>query len=425
MTKKLVLIVAAMFLTSCQFQNNSLAVGMNNKGKETPPDKELTEDRKTKKKPERQNIVLGQSKIGNWQVNAEKLEGNDLTSSYFTDVNNGWVIGRTGNSVMPGESVLHKTTDGGKSWQKIELNIPKNSSIMEIRFISDQKGWLTINTAGGGPIQTGLTIMLTEDGGINWKVLNQVNGIYGTKIAFLNDGEGWLAGFRKNKDSALRQGVILHTKDFGKNWDDVSPTSANVLIADQQNKLGIVSSWNDVRTEQDSTAIILSDRGEILKTTDGGAAWIYINKIPSDQAGNVRGLTDDFQLLKPITDLRFLTVGGLNSQEGTFASFAVMDENEIYHLSKLNDVYVSDVAYLGNGEFIFCGSRVESNVQERVERRGIVFYTKDMKNWEVIHETDFECKNGCLYNKISIVGEKLLLVGNNGDLTWISKSISE
>jgi len=421
MTKKLILIVAAMFLTSCQFQNNSLVVGLNNKSKETSPNKELTEARNMKKSPERQNIVLGRSNGGNWQINSEKFGKNDLTGIYFTDVNNGWVSGRTGNSVMPEESVLHKTTDGGKSWQKVELNIPKDSSIMEIQFISDKKGWLTINTAGGGSLQSGLTIMLTEDGGISWKVMNQVNGIYGTKIAFLSNGEGWLAGFKKNKDSASRQGVVLHTKDFGKNWDDVSPTSGNVIVADQQSELEPASSWNDVQLEQNATATILSNRGEILNTTNGGTAWRYIHKIQFDQVGDVRGLTDDFQLVKPIAGLRFLAVGGLNSQEGIFTSFSVVDENEIYHLSKLNNIYVSDVAYLGNGEFVFCGSRVESNVQDQVERRGIVFYTKDMKSWEVIYETGFECKNGCLYNKISIIGEKLLLVGNNGDLTWISK----
>ena len=73
---------------------------------------------------------------------------NDLRSVYFTDANNGWVVG-IGGTVL-------KTTDGGTSWQKITG--VASSDLYSISFADANNGIM----AGTGKIY------ITTNGGATW-----------------------------------------------------------------------------------------------------------------------------------------------------------------------------------------------------------------------------------------------------------------
>ena len=60
-----------------------------------------------------------------------------FNSIYFTDVNNGWVVGNTGK--------LYHTIDGGNNWITEVIN--ESSHLTSVFFINDHYGW--ISTMGG------------------------------------------------------------------------------------------------------------------------------------------------------------------------------------------------------------------------------------------------------------------------------------
>ena len=84
-------------------------------------------------------------------------------SIFFTDQNNGWVVGEFG--------LIYHTADGGKTWQKQECReiipvVDKTQwetpapSLYSVWFSDAQHGWASGMDS---------TIIATEDGGITWK----------------------------------------------------------------------------------------------------------------------------------------------------------------------------------------------------------------------------------------------------------------
>jgi photosystem II stability/assembly factor-like uncharacterized protein len=174
---------------------------------------------------------------------------------YFLDTQTGWIVGDYG-------TILH-TTDGGESWSKKECKdiIPVLDedewwapvpSLFDITFVDSKKGLICgINgiilvTEDGGsnwkkvPTDTKLAIytiaakgkrawaigekgnyLVSSDGGFSWKV---VTGLIKTRkwlrgISFSSADHGWIAG---------GMGTVMKTVDGGDNWEMVSGQSYDV-----------------------------------------------------------------------------------------------------------------------------------------------------------------------------------------------------
>ena len=140
-------------------------------------------------------------------------------------------------------------------------------------FLSTQKGW----AVGGSGI-----ILHTTDGGKTWQL--QQSGVPEAlqRIVFVDENHGWIGG----------QGVLLRTENGGKSWQviregDLQPSRSGAR------SYGSIRAIHFIDPKQGWVGV---DRGQILRTTDGGKTWT------PQQTGTTQ---------QSITDLHFI-----NSKEG-------------------------------------------------------------------------------------------------------------
>ncbi|HUI28863.1 MAG TPA: YCF48-related protein [Candidatus Acidoferrales bacterium] len=174
-----------------------------------------------------------------------------ITMSWVSQTH-GWKINAIGAGFGDAHgAVIHKTTDGGSTWEKKIISTDSGEVGLQIQFVDDNNGWALIYNLsnGSGSLQK------STDGGDNWtSIASDSVGIF----YFVDANNGWtVAG---SQDSSM---LICHTTNGGVNWvsqyTDRSPGTLNAIqFTDLDN------GW------------VVGDSGKILKTTDGGANWTPI-----------------------------------------------------------------------------------------------------------------------------------------------------
>ncbi len=105
-------------------------------------------------------IILKSNDWGNTWIEHTQLTEKSLNTIYFIDPQNGFVGGNDG--------LLLRTTDGGISWDIIDIGI-LYSSIQDIEFIDSSIGYLLSSNMGGSS-----KVYTTDDGGESWNFLYQL-----------------------------------------------------------------------------------------------------------------------------------------------------------------------------------------------------------------------------------------------------------
>jgi len=177
-----------------------------------------------------------------------------LNDVFFTDQNNGWVVGANGN--------ILKTTSGGTNW--ISASSGTNNELHSVFFINNLIGWC-VGSYG--------TILKSTDGGINW--VSQTSGINSAlnSVFFTDQNKGWIVG---------SYGTILRSTNSGVDW----------LIQ----SVGIGATLKSVCFVNQDTGWTAGDTlgyGKILKTTDGGINWYSQIEIPLEDFFSVQFITPD------------------------------------------------------------------------------------------------------------------------------------
>ena len=174
-----------------------------------------------------------------WQWQNPQPLGDPITQVQFIDSLTGWMV--------PENTTLLKTTDGGASWNTIYTNIYFD----KIYFIDKNEGWGVGRTHFVPEIPN--SVYNTTDGGMSWELQladtlsNDVSNMF-----FLNKNYGWIGG----------TSALYITKDGGKDW--------NILKLDD---------FPIVRDVYGSVFIdtlrgwAFGDSPYGLKTTDGGKSW--------------------------------------------------------------------------------------------------------------------------------------------------------
>ncbi len=149
---------------------------------------------------------------------------NNVTSGVFFDSVD-FSDSETGLAVsdqVDGKPLVIKTTDGGRTWRKIEnlpaLNVGEAhfaSSNTCIEFLPSGKAWII---TGGSAAR----VFFSEDFGENWKVAETPmiqggasSGIF--SVCFKNDLDGVIVGGTYDKPELNKQ-IAAYTTDGGKNW---------------------------------------------------------------------------------------------------------------------------------------------------------------------------------------------------------------
>ncbi|RLC32601.1 MAG: hypothetical protein DRH37_00195 [Deltaproteobacteria bacterium] len=212
-----------------------------------------------------------------------------ISEEIFNDIffigEKGWIVGESG-------LIMH-TDDGGKHWLRQPSNVAM--SLMRVFFLDRSKGFIV--GADG-------TILRTVDGGSSWKTVDfdwisrlpmdlldaGILSINLYDIFFNNETSGWIVG-----DS----GTILHSEDGGKQWRivhigllpplfSISFVNAKEGWAVGQNGFSVKTEdggkiWKKVVIEKENSlfkirfcnnyGVIVGDHGTIIETSDGGKTW--------------------------------------------------------------------------------------------------------------------------------------------------------
>jgi photosystem II stability/assembly factor-like uncharacterized protein len=182
-------------------------------------------------------------------VAQEAITRGDLVAVFFTSSDKGWVAGDGG--------FLAKTTDGGRTWDKVPLNTTED--INEIYFRNDDNGYLV----------AGRKMFITRDAGRTWKETRIYRaGDFGTgtpeflSIRFSDKKRGYAIGSllrRSRGEDIVVDSLLMRTEDGGETWRRISvPTKAELFHLDFS---GNSHGW------------IVGDGGVILASTDEGRTW--------------------------------------------------------------------------------------------------------------------------------------------------------
>ncbi|MBK6749014.1 MAG: hypothetical protein IPG67_03140 [Acidobacteria bacterium] len=190
-------------------------------------------------------VILSTTDGGTTWVQLPKFTTDTFRQVHFTDQGNGWILCER-NVFTRGQnatSYLRKTSDGGRTWERIEFEDAGRQRVTKLLFNS--KGWGTAFGEGG------IFFKLQEDGK-TWKASKSaihfllLDGAYGSGSNGVIVGAG---------------GTILFTEDNGLMWDKAT------LIGNNDSK------FNSIFFEGDKLGWAVGNGGAIVATTGGGRLW--------------------------------------------------------------------------------------------------------------------------------------------------------
>lgn len=206
--------------------------------------------------------------------------------------------------------MCYKTTDGGLTWQQINIKAAGFSDrFTKVHFIDNNTGFI---------IGIGGLCLKTKDGGLTWTKINTPTSGEYYDMYFQNPQKGFIVG-------TYASGLILQTNDGGDSWEPVfnypASNSSYYTIAADPHKKKIVIAGGGMFSEfrghngrnilsttdsgssyqilsrngrmqykalhflNDSTGYMAGDEGSAFKTSDYGESWQPLAYIPSENFG--------------------------------------------------------------------------------------------------------------------------------------------
>ncbi len=193
-------------------------------------------------------VMLSTDNGGQTWVQQTKFTTDTFVQIYFTSETTGWLLCER-NIYARGvnaSSYLRKTTDGGRSWERIEFQDGGRERVTKLLF----------NKNGGGTAfgEGGIFYKLQEDG-TSWKKSQTSIHFLLLDGAFSNSPIGTIVG---------TGGTILFTEDSGLTWEKAS------LLGDTDTR------FNAVSFAGEKGAIAVGTKGRIFRSNGGSRLWRQI-----------------------------------------------------------------------------------------------------------------------------------------------------
>lgn len=167
------------------------------------------------------------------------------------------------HAVVAAKLGVYLTVDGGKNWKLTN----RNNEFVAVYALDERTSWAW-----------GASLERTDDGGNTWNKLYDLNGRTEIRsMHFINKNEGWAAGLEipeslgsivRNPSAPKWSGILLHTKDGGKNWDR---TATPVDL-----------SFYRVFFSDSKHGFLLGDN-RLYRTVNGGLTWTTVLETSGSQ----------------------------------------------------------------------------------------------------------------------------------------------
>lgn len=273
---------------------------------------------------------------------------------------NTFYMGTTGGGVW-------KTTDAGLNWLNISDGYFESPSIGAINVYQPNPEIVYVGTGSDGlrsNVIVGKGLYRSDDAGNSWESLGLSDvGQIGAVEIHPDDPDNVLVAaigqpFKSNKERGL-----YHTKDGGKNWENILFISDSIGIVDVEYApdnpdIIYAASW---RAERKPWTIISgSTNGGAYKSEDGGKSWDMIDiGVEAKYIGKI-----DIAVSSSNPDRLFLMVeasdgkGGLYKSEDRGRTFKHMNSREelvnrpFYYLNVESNPLNSDILYSSANRFM-------------------------------------------------------------------------
>lgn len=168
-----------------------------------------------------------------------------LNTIDFPSANVGYIGGN--------DSLLLKTTDGGKNWTPLNYTgvtfYPGGEHIINLKFVTETIGFMAVGPYSGS--------YKTIDGGLTWTGLSNLTTCYNQGLFFFDENNGFVGGsgcFQGEKIERLASNIWNSANINTPTWD------ANNRIV-------------DIDFSNTNFGLAASRSGYVLRTTDGGNNW--------------------------------------------------------------------------------------------------------------------------------------------------------
>lgn len=234
---------------------------------------------------ERGVVLLSDDGGRQWRQARSVPASGTLTALSFADARHGWAVGHWG-------LVLH-TQDGGETWHIQYQELDQDQPLLAVHFADARRG-----------VAVGLwsRVMVTEDGGEHWAPVT-LGARHPSDAADARSLDVNLYSLFPGRDGALyataEQGLVLRTRDLGRQWEVLPTGYAGSLWA------GVSLANGDL--------LAGGLRGTLLRSTDEGRSWqrvehagrSSITALAQSRDGTVYGAALDGIVLSSADGLRF------------------------------------------------------------------------------------------------------------------------
>ena len=191
-----------------------------------------------------------------------------LTGVYFQDNMKGWVVGH--------DAVILRTTDGGKSWEKVYYDPEGEIPLFDIWFRNEKQG-IAIGAYG--------LYLVSEDGGASWDIsemnvsVDQSKDDPDEEASKAEDDDDFLDSYDLHLNSialadneklyiVAEAGKVYRSDDSGGSWVPLAPA--------------YIGSFFGVLAVTGDTVLVFGLRGHIFRSEDAGNTWQEI-EIPTQE----------------------------------------------------------------------------------------------------------------------------------------------
>jgi photosystem II stability/assembly factor-like uncharacterized protein/dienelactone hydrolase len=160
------------------------------------------------------NMMVSHDGGATWTSNSMNNDCKMLFDIKMFDKNNGFVCAASVEDMEKSNALILKTSDGGKTWKKVYQSNRPFEGTWKASFPTKEVGYVTIQSYNPDPNVKQQRIAKTTDGGETWNEINLVEDANAREfgIGFIDENHGFVGTMNTGYE----------TKDGGKTWAKVN-----------------------------------------------------------------------------------------------------------------------------------------------------------------------------------------------------------